>query len=109
MDRDVLKDITKDIKAEDMPNGDMQLVAEHCGIETAMVLMEHLPAINLYIPSGWWKAIVERYIQKNHRRVDVKHLALECHVSETFVYNVIRRAREEANQTSLFDAEHARK
>jgi Mor family transcriptional regulator len=103
MDKNLLADIAKNISLDDMPNGDMRMVAENCGIQTALLLMRELPALNIYIPSGWHKTIVERYIQKHHRKIDVKHLALSCGVSETFVYNVIRRTKEEAKQTRLFD------
>jgi Mor family transcriptional regulator len=103
MDKDLLADIAKDITKDDMPNADMKLVAEYCGTELALRLMEHLAGVTLYVPHNRFLPLLEKYITKNHKRVDVKRLALVCGVTETFVYNVIRRAKNTANQTRLFD------
>lgn len=122
--------VIHDVHIDDMPNSDMRMVAEFCGLETALVLLKELPGVKLIIPKCGpglsvvlkgmqivydkcgqtvadallrelpgialnipkfgFKYIVVRYIRKNYRPGDARLLALQCCVTERFVYTVMK-------------------
>ncbi|MDQ7799539.1 MAG: Mor transcription activator family protein [Candidatus Edwardsbacteria bacterium] len=102
MSKGILKEVIGDVKLEDMPNGDMKMVAEYCGVDTAVQLMSQMGGLTIYIPTGIYKAKVEQYVRRNWRKIETKRLALACNVSEKYVYNLIRRAKEDEAQLKIF-------
>lgn len=82
----------KGLQADDMPTDDLRLIAERCGVDVAIKLMEHLPGIQLYISSHAKKQLLDGYIKRNFdgTRQKANQLALECHVSVAHIYNVLK-------------------
>lgn len=104
------KNWTKDLTAEDMPNHDLQTVANLCGIDVAVKLIEHMGGLPIYIPNRAILALQKKYILKKYdgSRQSIKALALECGVSEAYIYNALRQQRDEFSphqQLGLFNAQ----
>lgn len=82
-----------DLKPEDMPTSDLKLVAETCGVETAIQLLEHMPGISIYIPKLERTDLVKSYIIKNFNgsTESAKRLALDLNLSVNHIYNIVHR------------------
>ena len=78
------------VTIEDMPNSDMRLVAESCGIDMAVKLLEELPGIGIFIPKFGMKKLVDKYISSKHNGSNAKEIAIRCGVSERYVYQLVR-------------------
>lgn len=97
----------KEITIQDMPNGDMRLVAELCGVEIAVKLMEQLGGVNIYIPKLLEKRLMEAYVQRHYTGSNAKELAIKMGKSVRFVYGLVESNRASKNggaQTDLFDS-----
>jgi Mor family transcriptional regulator len=89
-------DWLKDIKLEDMPNSDMQMIAETCGVEAAVTLMREFAGTQLTVPTFWHKRVIMRKIVEEFDGANVEKLAVRFGVSKTFVYDTLmahRKAR----------------
>ena len=78
------------LKADDFP-GDMQLVAQQCGVDVAVKLAEKMGSVRIYvIPiKGILAQKMDEYIIKNFKGNNHKELAIETGVSESHVYDVL--------------------
>lgn len=95
---------TKELKAEDLP-GDLQLVAQECGIEVAVRLSEKMGSVSIYIrPIG---ALIarkkEEYIVRHFNGSNHKELAIATGYSERWVYEILDREKTRFKQSGLFD------
>lgn len=94
----------KDMTVNDMPNGDMRLVAELCGIDTALLLMKHLGGVNIYVPKMIERRIMAAYVQRHYDGKNAKNLAVRMGKSIRFVYSLLQENKDKGNgQTSLLD------
>lgn len=85
-----MKELKNEIKIEDLPNKDMRLVAESCGVEVALSLLKHMSGVSLYIPKKDIKAALDRYIRDNYTGKNAKELALRFGKSERYIYQVVK-------------------
>lgn len=99
-----MDDWKKEITIKDMPNGDMRLVAELCGIDTALILMEHLGGVNIYVPKMIEKRIMATYVQRHYTGSNAKELAIRMGKSVRFVYSLLESNNNGNGQTSLFES-----
>ena len=81
------------ITAKDMPNDDLKFVAENAGIKAALALIFCTPGLTVNIPKNAFKAVKKRYILNNYdgTRYSINKLALECNLSQRYVYKIIRK------------------
>lgn len=79
---------------EDMPNADMKLVAECCGIEIALKLLTSLPGISISVPKFGIRKIARDYIIKNYNGKNAKKLAFETGLTENYIYKILREERQ---------------
>lgn len=77
-------------------NEDYQLIVQAIGLEAAIKLAFTLPSVHFYLkePEKVFRPAIERYIIDNFSGLNHRQLALQCRVSERFVYNVIASHRE---------------
>lgn len=101
---------TKELKADDLP-GDLQLVAQECGIEVALILAEKLPSISIYVRpiNGLVAAKKEAYIRKHFNGGNHKELALAVGCSDRWIYKLLEGKKEEDRQIGLFNEMQNRK
>lgn len=94
------------LKPDDFP-GDMQLVAQQCGVDVAVKLAEKMGSVRIYvIPIKRILAQkVGKYIIENFRGNNHKELAIETGVSESHVYDVLIRNKK-SNGTQRNTDEH---
>jgi hypothetical protein len=97
----MIKDILDGFTIEDMPNEDMQLVADSIGLEATMKLMSDFQGVQLNIPKNWHIVAARRYIEANSH-LSPKKLAIRCGVSSRFVYDVLSAYRA-GNMNDLLD------
>lgn len=81
------------LSKEDLPNDDLLLVAEKCGLEVAIRLMNQLQGLTINIPRNALRKVVSRYIREQYNGRNAKQLALECQVSVRHVYGILRKER----------------
>lgn len=86
---------------EDMPNRDMKMVAELCGVPVAINLIEQLQGVNVYVPKGGDMRMIRKLILKHYNGHNAKELALELKVTEAFVFKVMQDARGSASASQL--------
>jgi Mor family transcriptional regulator len=96
----------KEIAIEDMPNNDLRLVAESCGIEVAVSLMENMSGIAIYVPKLGDKLLKKRYIIRHYNGHNAKELALLLGMAEKFIFDTIAQHKgnpKNPNQTTLLE------
>ena len=93
----------KDITIDDMPNTDMRLVAEACGIDVAVKLLEEMGGIQLSIPKNGFKKVIAKCICDNYNGRNAKELALKCNVTERYVYKLCSNGDDERQMNFLRD------
>ena len=82
-----------DITIDDMPNEDMRLVAETCGLPVAVRLMKACGGAELYIPRFGFKRLIDRKIVEEFNGCNASRLCSRYKVSKRYVYNIIREHR----------------
>lgn len=82
---------------EDLPNSDMKLIADLCGLDVATRLMTELPGLSINIPKEGLRKLKNRYIADQYDGSNAKQLAVECGVSIRHIYNLARKKRSEIN------------
>jgi len=86
----MIRDWLKNLTIADMPNDDMKLVAEQCGMEVAIILLEKLNGIIIYIPKiAADKRFIKKYVNENYDGRNAKNLAVEIGVSEQYIYKLL--------------------
>lgn len=95
----------QELLPEDMPTKDMKFVAECCGVDVAVKLMEEMPRLSVYIPDGLsavkLKSALKRY---DGSRDSANRLALECGISISHFYRYVKpEADESRKQLGLFE------
>ncbi|MBI5646668.1 MAG: hypothetical protein HY962_07025 [Ignavibacteriae bacterium] len=98
-------DILRNVRIEDLPDGDVRRIAERCGLEVALSLVEGYSGLTIYIPRNTLHGFVRRYVRENHRRLSPKELALALNVTVSHVYSILRENGMAQNQASLFESE----
>jgi hypothetical protein len=72
---------------------DLQLLADTCGMQTVIKLLENFAGLNFYIPKiSRLEPFVERYLKQNSQK-SIKVLARELGVSEQYLKNMEKRCR----------------
>ena len=85
----------------DMPNADMRLVAEACGVETAVKLLTELPGIHISIPKAGVRRVIWAYVRKNYNGKNIKKLALEVGLSENWLYGILKKDKALPGKTDI--------
>jgi len=98
----------EDIRPEDMPTENLRLIADTCGVKTAVKLIENIPGISLYISGSALTILKTKYIQKKYdgTRDCANKLALELGVSINYIYKILKKNPEEQQgkiQLGLFE------
>jgi hypothetical protein len=55
-----------EISANDIQSGQMQLIAEYCGLPDALALMEQVPGLELYVPASAKKGFEWDYVNTHY-------------------------------------------
>ena len=80
----------KEIRIEDLPNKDLQIVAELCGLDVALSLIENLDGVNIYIPKFSFRRMIKCYVQRHYNGHNAKQLALELGITDRMVYKLLK-------------------
>ncbi|MBR6421965.1 hypothetical protein IKS86_04575 [bacterium] len=106
MRENFIRFVAENITIDDMPSEDMKVIAESCGVETALNIMRNLPGARFFVPVNWQKIIAEKYIAQNADK-SVKALALDTGFSDWMVLKVLNKKTSEigvkTGQTTVFD------
>lgn len=88
-------EITKNLKPEDLPNEELKLVAEICGMEFALVLIQNFSGITIGVPKNALKKVIDEYITNKYdgTRTSQLKLAIECGVTAQYVHLLSKRNR----------------
>lgn len=96
--------VSKNATIEDMPNDDMTLVAQECGMEVAIKLLKNCKGMVLNVPKFGFKNLIDRYIKENYKPGLANRIALKCGCSQRYVYEVMEiDPEEEKRQARLWD------
>lgn len=81
------------IKPEDMPNDDLQYIAETAGIKSALALIFCTPGLTVSIPQKPFKEVKERYIMDKYdgTKYSINKLAVDCGFSQRYIYKIIEK------------------
>ncbi len=99
-----MKEFLQDLTIEDLPGKDMKMVAEYCGIDIAVKLIEEMPSMAIYIPKSSVNQLAKDYIRKNYNGSNVKKLAAKTGYSEKQVYRILHEMQK-ANKPQKGDIE----
>lgn len=93
----------KELKPDDLP-GDLQLVAQECGMEVAITLAEKLGSIAIYIRpiDRLMSKQKAKYIKEHFNGNNHKELAIATGYSERWVYEILTGENRDG-QIELFD------
>lgn len=86
------KDWLLKLGPDDMPNEDLQLIAECCGTEVAIKLLQEMGGVTLNIPKLGGKRLYYRYIKEvcDGTASSMRRIALHLGVSESYVQKIYR-------------------
>jgi Mor family transcriptional regulator len=98
----------KDLKPSDITTSkDLKLVADYCGIETVIKLLENLSGLSFYVSEKTLVELKSKYIKEKFdgTRDCANRLALDLNVSINHVYKILQRPEESEKgcQLGLFD------
>lgn len=102
---------TKNIKPEDITSENMRLIAEQCGVEVALSLMDKMAGVVLYVPAKntGLKKLMHDYIRKKYdgTRDSTNRLALETGISVNKIHRIVTGKDDEdllcKGQTTFLD------
>lgn len=79
-------------------NEDYHLIFRTIGLEATIKLAFAAPSVHIYLkrPEQAFRPAIERYISEHFTGSNHRQLALQCRVSERFVYDVIAAQREQS-------------
>lgn len=97
--KDKKEDYLQDVKPEDINSQNMRLVADTCGIEVAIKLMQELSGILVYIPTvqkGLTPAII-RSLKKKYdgSRDSLNKLARESGINANRLYSLLNDSKKQ--------------
>jgi len=67
----------------------MLIIAEKCGEDIAIRLLQHFHNSTLYVPKNGFSIAIRKYIERNHNGFNTATLALKCGVTERYVRQII--------------------
>lgn len=88
-----MKEFLRELTIEDLPGKDMKMVAEYCGMDIAVKLIEEMPSMAIYIPKSSVNQLAQDYIRKNYNGSNVKKLAVKTGYSEKQVYRILHEGK----------------
>ena len=106
-----MREFIEKMTIDDLPGGDIRIVAERCGLDVALKLLWECDGMQLYISKTAKSQIVRKYICDNYDGKNSKQLAVETGYSEPHIYNILKnnpknkkKAKEEPfEQMDLFE------
>ncbi len=85
----------KQMGIEDMPNQDMRLVAELCGLDVAISLLRNMSGVSIYIPKVESNInFIRRFVKRFYNGNNAKIIAIELDIGERLVYKIVNELRE---------------
>lgn len=88
------------VTPEDL-GGDIGLVAEQCGVDVAVQLVQRMGGTQLSIPKYALKRAAIRYIRAHYDGANAKLLVLATGMTERFVYEAVATAPVKNDQCRL--------
>ena len=97
-----MQDLQAYIQQADL-TGDLVWVAGVCGIDVAKKLLLECRGVNIYVPSGLPKTVMQRYAQDARKEgISIKQIARVLRVSERYAQILLQpKAEADAQQLSL--------
>lgn len=85
----------KDITIEDMPSDETKFLAEFCGVETAINLIENLKGVTINIPQDGFRRLKDKYILEHYdgSRSSILRLSMQCDVTDKYIYKLLKKNR----------------
>lgn len=94
------------VTIDDIPDGNMRLVADLCGLDVAVSLMKNLKGLTIAVPSNGFDKVERQIIYDfyNGTTERLKQLALRLDMNEQTVRNILRKKNLEvtAGQQNMF-------
>ena len=80
------------VTANDIPDGIMRLVADLCGLDVAVSLMQNMKGITIAVPSNGFEKIEKKIILQEYtgNTADLKKLALKLDLNEQTLRRILR-------------------
>lgn len=97
--------VAENMTIDDIPSEGMRMIAENCGIEVALKIMQNLAGARFSVPRNWQKVVAERYIMANASK-PVNALAVDVGLSDTMVLRTLNKKATEIGkpvQRTVFD------
>jgi Mor family transcriptional regulator len=101
----MLEELMSAITEADLPNEDMRLIAERCGLDVAVKILQELPGVAFFVPKNGFQKVLTAYIRHSYNGTNAKVLALATGMTERYVYEVVRQGHQteiEEMQLPLF-------
>jgi len=82
-------------------DGDMALVAQECGLDTAVSLYKGMAGTSVSVPKSALMRTFRRYIRKRYTGYNALELAVRCGISERQVYVIVGGATVKNDQCRM--------
>lgn len=82
----------QEVTIEDIPDGNMRLVADLCGLDVAVSLMKNLKGLTIAVPSNGFSEIEKKIILQEYQgdTKSLKQLALRLDLNEQTIRAILR-------------------
>lgn len=87
MDQEFINVCAKYLKIEDLPNDELQILAEEIGIEAMVKMILCFSGVSIYIPKDMKKNLKKIYVINTYNGNNAKRLSLKLDISERSLYD----------------------
>lgn len=82
------KDLISYVKLEDLPL-EMQEIAQNCGMESVMMIIEKYKSMSLYVPKNLLDKAKARFIAENYNGANMRDLVRTLDLSERQIRRIL--------------------
>lgn len=78
---------------ENIPNVELRLVAEYCGLKVVAELLQYMPGVVIYVPNRDIAVLRDKYIRQkyNGTKASMIELSNELGISEKTISSILRK------------------
>ncbi|MEI7475311.1 MAG: Mor transcription activator family protein [bacterium] len=82
-----------DLEKKHIPNEELRLVAEYCGLKVVAELLKSMPGVVIYVPNRDIVELRDQYIRQKYdgTKISMMELARELRLSEKTISSIIKK------------------
>lgn len=104
MDQELIKVCVENIKIDDLPSEELQIIAQDLGVEAIVKLAINFSGVYIYIPKELKKKLKKIYVLRTFDGTNARALARKLDISERTIYDWVSEEDKVRLQVNLFSS-----